>query len=185
MAKVRHGGYTKRALGPLESELMLLERVKDEVDMTKMLRPSRVVDVNIIEENENKVAEELAEDVTHESLERGGSVRQTEQHHQELVVPLVRPECRLLHIADVRTHLMISRTEVQLGKEPCTMKLIQELFHYRDGKLVLDDHGIESPIVHAEPPGAVGLVDEQYRRGECRCAQACDALTKHVGALPL
>jgi hypothetical protein len=74
-----------------------------------MCCPRRAVDENVVEEDEDETAEERPEHIVHQGLERGWRVRQAEWHHQKLVEPIVRPECRLVDVIRVHTHLMIPR----------------------------------------------------------------------------
>ena len=79
-------------------------------------------------------------------------------------MPMVRAECRLVHIFSNDADLMIARTEVQFGEEFGPVQLVQELFNDGDRKLVLDGCRIESPIIDAEALGGVLLPDQQHRR---------------------
>ena len=65
------------------------------------------------------------------------------------------------------------------------MKLIDELFHHRDRKFIFHRGVVERPVVDAEVPCRVRLLDEEYGRGEGRGAGPDDALLKHRRALSL
>jgi hypothetical protein len=76
--------------------------------------------------------------VIHEGLERGRRVAKAERHHQELVQVIVRAERRLLDVLWAHAHLVIRRSQIQLGEETCAMELVEELVHHRDQEGVLD-----------------------------------------------
>jgi hypothetical protein len=55
--------------------------------------------------------------VVHQGLEGRRRVGEAERHHQELEVAMVSMEHRLLDVVRVHAHLMIARTQVELGEE--------------------------------------------------------------------
>jgi len=50
-------------------------------------------------------------------LERGQSIGETERHHNELKVPVMRLEHCLLYIVRVDTHLVVASAHIKLGEE--------------------------------------------------------------------
>lgn len=70
MSQISHGFLPKRTLGALEKQLMCVHSLQDELDMTKVIRPGRVVDQDIIKEHKHKPAKIGTKDVVHECLER-------------------------------------------------------------------------------------------------------------------
>ena len=98
MAELGHRGGPKRAFGMLEVETVGAESVEDDADVLQVLRPRGAIYQDIIEKHQHEPAEIWAEDVVHQCLESGRSVGEAKRHHQELVVPLVCPECRLADV---------------------------------------------------------------------------------------
>lgn len=117
---------------------------------------------------------------SHETLERGQPIAQPERHHQELKMIVVGVECRLFDVIGVHANFVV----VELGEELGAMELVEFIDH-RDRVLVFHCLLVESAVVHAEAPGVVGLLHQQYRRGERRHARPDDALGEHGGALAL
>jgi hypothetical protein len=93
--------------------------VEDDGDVLKVLRPRGAVDKNIIKENEQKPTQVGVEDVVHQSLEGRRGVGEAKRHHQELEVAMMSPKRRLGDIIRVHPHLVVARTEVELGEEAC------------------------------------------------------------------
>ena len=69
-------------------------------------------------------------------------------------------ERRLVHILRPHPHLVVPGPEVQLGEELGTTELV----NHRDRKSVLDGERIERPVIDAETPRTVRLLDEEDRR---------------------
>lgn len=105
--------------------------------------------------------EEQPHDIVHKCLEGSRRVAQGKRHDEELVEIIVSPERCLVHISGVHAHLVIARAEIELREQLGTMQLIEVLVDNRDGKSVLHRYGVEGPLVYAETPGAVDLLDHQ------------------------
>jgi hypothetical protein len=71
------------------------------------------------------------------------------------------PERRLRDVAKVHAHLMVARPKIQLSEEASTMQFIQEFFDHWNWEFVLDGYCVEGPVVDAEPPRTIGLLDQQ------------------------
>ena len=98
---------------------------------------------------------------------------------------MVRPERRFGDVVGVHPHLVVARTQIELGEEASPKELIQELEYHRDGELVLGRLGVEGAVVNAETPSVVRLPDKEHRRRERRGTRSDDALGKHGLDLPL
>ena len=117
-----------------------------------MFRPRVAVDEDVVEENQNKAAEEGPEYLVHKRLECRRCVRQAERHHQELVESFMGAERRLMHIIWVHPHLMIAGTEVKLGEEACAAEFIEKFIRHRDRELIFHRLGVQLTVVHAKAP---------------------------------
>jgi hypothetical protein len=127
-----------------------------------VLGPAATVNQDIIKEDEYKPAKEGPQDFVHQGLERGQGIRQAKRHDQEFKQALMRAEHCFVNVVSVHEHLVVARPEIKLGEESRAMKLIQELLHNRSRKLILDRLTVECPVVDAESPGAVRLLDQEH-----------------------
>jgi len=60
--------------------------------------------------------EEGPKNIVHQRLKGGRRIAQTKGHDQELEVPVVRAERRLVDVLGVHAHLVVARAKVQLGE---------------------------------------------------------------------
>ena len=58
-----------------------------------------------------------AEHVVHQSLESSRCVGKAERHDQELKMAMVSAERHLGDVVGVHPHLMVARTQIELGEE--------------------------------------------------------------------
>ena len=120
--------------------------------MAQVVRPCGAVDEDVIEKHKDEPAEEDAQNVVHERLERRWGIAQPERHHKELVEAVMCAERRLGDVVGVHADLVVARTKVQLGEEPGTVQLVQQLVDHRDRVRILDGDGVEGSVVDAEAP---------------------------------
>jgi len=115
VAEVGNGVDAEGALGTLDEEAVL---AKDEdcTEVTEMVRPSGAVNQNIIEKDEDELAEKLEEDVVQQRLKRRRRVAQPERHDEELVEAIMGAERRLVDVRGPHANLMVARAEVELGE---------------------------------------------------------------------
>ncbi len=85
MAEVGDRGGAEGALSVLDEEVVSAELGEDGTKVTEMVRPCLAVDQNVVKKDKDELAQEGAEDVVHEGLERGRGVAESERHHQELI----------------------------------------------------------------------------------------------------
>lgn len=99
------------------------------------------------------------EHIIHERLERSWRVGETERHYEKFEVVVVGSEGCLLNVGGVHVHLMVPQAQVYLGEELGAMELIEELVDHWDQELVLGHLIVERPVVDAEMPVHVCLLD--------------------------
>jgi hypothetical protein len=92
----------------------------------------------IIKEHQYKFPQKWREDAIHEVLKCGRSIAEAERHYCVLIMPLVCGEGSFGDIFWLHSDLMVARSQVQLGKDFCTMKLIQQVLNHWNGELVFD-----------------------------------------------
>jgi hypothetical protein len=71
VAQVGHLLSAKGALALLECEPVVTQHLEHGANVLQVLGPCRVVDEDVVEEDEDEAAQELVEDVVHECLEAG------------------------------------------------------------------------------------------------------------------
>ncbi len=71
-------------------------------------------------------------------------------------------EGSLVLVVRVDLHLPVSSLEVDLGEVP-SPESIQKVIDAGDRELVRPTDGIQPPIVHTEPPGAIWLGGQDHR----------------------
>ena len=98
---------------------------------------------------------------------------------------VVSAKHRLVDVANVHAHLVITVAEVELGKEHCTLEFAQQLVDDGDREHVADGLRVEHAVVDADVLGSIFLADEEDGRRERECIQANDALLEHVRTLSL
>jgi hypothetical protein len=82
------------------------EGVEDEADVLQVFGPRRAVNQNVIQKHQNELAEIRSENIVHERLECGQGIGEAKGHHQELVVPLVSAERRIVDVVRVHPNLV-------------------------------------------------------------------------------
>jgi hypothetical protein len=147
---------------------MLLQLGEYKMDVAEVLRPGTTVNQYVVEEDEDKPAEEGSENIVHKCLKRRRRVRQAERHDEELEEALVRAECCLLHVVVIHPDLVVAGAQIKLGEEDCTLKFIEELFHHWNWVLVFDRLVVQGTVVHAHVPRAVALLHQDHQRRERR-----------------
>ena len=134
------------------------------MEVSQVIRPGLTVDENVIKKDKYKSTQVRPEDVVHEGLERRRRVAEAKWHDEELVEAVMRAEHRLVDILRPHPDLVVPGPQVQLGEETRAVELVEQLVHDRDGEGILDCERVQRPLVDAEPPRAVRLFDEEYRR---------------------
>jgi hypothetical protein len=76
------------------------------------------------------------------------SIGESKRHNQVLIQSVPGRKGSLRNIFQTDLDLMITRTEIDLGKDSCTGKLIKENVDAGQWILVLDDDGIQGPVVN-------------------------------------
>jgi hypothetical protein len=94
-------------------------------------------------------------------------------------------ERHFVYVLRAHAYLVVPGSEVQLGEELGTMELVEELVNHRDRESILDGEHVQRPVVDAEVPRTVGLLDEEDGRREQRVAAADNPLLQRGGTLPL
>ena len=59
---------------------------------------------------------------------------------------------------------MVSGPQIDLGEDPGSVQLVEQILDLRERILVLDGHFIQLTVVHTHAYGSVSLVDEENWR---------------------
>ncbi|GBG61680.1 hypothetical protein CBR_g23196 [Chara braunii] len=115
VAEVFDARSGKRKFAELGVEFLLSEDREDLANMLEVGLEGGAKDEDIVKIHDDTDFEEVTEDVIHGGLECGGGIGESERHYEELIVPELRAECRLVGVlAD--TDLVEATTKVNLGE---------------------------------------------------------------------
>jgi hypothetical protein len=92
--------------------------------MDLVLIQGGAVNEYIIKKHQYKFSQKLRKDAIHEVLKCGRSIAEAKRHYCVFIMPLVCGEGSLGDIFWLHSDLMVARSQVQLGEDFCTMKLI-------------------------------------------------------------
>jgi hypothetical protein len=110
----------------LDIELMVTKSLQNNSKMLRMLFFTLGIDQDIINEDHDKLVQLRHEYGVHQVHEMCRSIGESKRHNQILVQPIPGREGSLRNIFHTDLDLMITRTEIDLGKDSCTGKLIKE-----------------------------------------------------------
>ena len=99
-------------------------------------------------------------DETHEYYQR---IRQSEGHHRELKVPILRPERCLRDTYLPNPRVMVTLAKVYLRVDSRSPQLIEEIINPRQWVPILDRNPVQLLVVNAQSKGLVLLLCKQSR----------------------
>jgi hypothetical protein len=118
------------------------------------------VDQDIINEDHDKLVQLRHEYGVHQVHELCRSIGESKRHNQILVQPVPSGEGSLRNIFQTDLDLMITRMEIDLGKDFSTGKLIKENVNAGQWIFVLHGDGIQRSVVNTYPQGLTFLLHE-------------------------
>jgi hypothetical protein len=116
--------------------------------MLRMLLFTLRVDQDVINEDHDKLVQLCHEYGVHQVHEMCRSIGESKRHNQILVQPVPGGEGSLRNIFRIDLDLMITRMEIDLGKDFSTDKLIKENVDAGQWIFVLDRDGIQGSVVN-------------------------------------
>jgi hypothetical protein len=149
MSKKRNFLQPKSTLAELSIELMVPKSLQNNAEMPRMLFFTFGIDQDVVNEDNDKLMQLRHEYEVHQAHEMCGSIGESKRHNQVLVQSIPGREGSLRDIFRTDLDLIITQTEIDLGKDPCTGKLIKENVDAGQCILVLDRDGIQRPVVNA------------------------------------
>src|SRR6184192_2369046 len=170
MTQVFDRFFEEFALGHVPIHLVLAEDFEDLADVVDMLLVISAVNEDIIDVDNHTDVQQRFQDVLDQRLESSWGIRESEGHNLVLIVTISCTKSRFLDVIFVNTDLIVSPTKVDLGKNLCTLKSVNEVVNEGDGKSVLLGDLVKGPIVNAHAQLPILLLDENDRSAIGRCA---------------
>ena len=127
-----------------------------------MVFESTAVHKNVVEENQSTLTQQRVESGIHGALEGIWCAGQSEGHDSKLKLTPMCLECCFMFFTGCQTNLIKASPEIQARKPAGVVQLVQQLIHYWNRKFTLDSQGVEHPVVNAEPPRTIFLVDQEH-----------------------
>jgi hypothetical protein len=135
-------------LTELDIELMVSKLLQNNPEILRMLFFTLGIDQDVVNEDHEKLVQLRHEYEVHQVHEMCKSIGESKRHNQILIQPVPGREGGLKDIFRTDLDLMITRTEIDLRKDPDTGKLIKENIDAGQWILVLDGDNIQGPIVN-------------------------------------
>jgi hypothetical protein len=126
---------------------MVLKLLQNNSEMLRMLFFTLGIDQDVVNEDHDKLVQLWHEHGVHPVHEMCRSIGESKRHNQILIQPVPGREGSLRDIFRMDLDLMMTRTEINLGKDSCTGKLIKENVDAGQQILVLDGDGIQRLVV--------------------------------------
>ena len=106
---------------------------------------------------------ESSEDVVHYSLEGGGTVGHSEEHHKRLKEAAVGVEGHFPFIFGLDTYVIETPSDIKFCEVPGSTELEDEFRNEREEVPVLDSYGVQCAIVLDQPERTIFLLNEEHR----------------------
>jgi hypothetical protein len=106
----------------------------------------------------------MMEDMIHETLEGGGSITQTKEHDQKLIVVLISSKGSLTNVCLFHIDLVVSRMKIKFSKELGTTQFIQDIINERNGKFFFNGEFVEGTKIRKHVQRTFFLHDHYHRR---------------------
>jgi hypothetical protein len=148
MSKKRNFLQPESTFTEVEIELMVSKSLQNKLEMLHMLLFTLGIDQDVINEDHDKLVQLCHEYGVHQVHEMCRSIGESKRHNQILVQPVPIGEGSLRDIFRTDFDLMITRTEIDIGKDFSTDKLIKKNVDAGQRILVLDGDGIQRLVVH-------------------------------------
>ena len=111
----------------------------------------------------NTFSYEGSEDVIHHSLEGGGTVGHSKEHHERFKEAAVGAEGHFPFISRLDAYIIETLVNIKFCEVPGSVELGDKLGDEREGVPVLDSYGIQRAIVLDQPERTIFLLNEEHR----------------------
>jgi hypothetical protein len=130
------------------AELMVPKSLQNNVEMLHMLFFALGIVQDVINEDDDKLVQLQHEYGVHQVYEMCRSIGESKRHNKILIQPIPGEESGLRNVFRIDLDFMITRMKIDLGKEFCTDKLIENNVDVGQWIFVLDSDNIQRPVVH-------------------------------------
>jgi hypothetical protein len=129
-------------------ELMVLNSLQNNSEMSRMLFLSLGVGEDVVNEYHNKLVQLRHEYGVHQVHEICRSIGESKRHNQILIQLIPGGEGSLRDVFWADHDLMITQTKIDLGKDLCTDKLIEKNVDVGQCIFILDSDSIQGPVIN-------------------------------------
>jgi hypothetical protein len=130
------------------SEMMVLKSLQNNSEMMRMLLFTLGIDQDVVNEDHDKLVQLQHEYEVHQVHEMCRSIGESKRHNKILVQLAPGGEGSLRDIFQTDLDLMITRMEIDHGKDFSTGKLIKENVDAGQWIFILDGDGIQRSVVN-------------------------------------
>ena len=116
-------------------------------------------------DDEPSLSDHISEGVIHESLECSRGVIKTEEHDRGFKEPLVDDESHLPLVSVLNANIVVSPSNVKLGKVPGIFEFVDKVRDEGEGVCVVDGMLIQIAVILAGAEFPILLFDEEERGG--------------------
>ena len=111
------------------------------------------------------LGDHISEGVIHESLECSRGVVKTEEHDCGFKEPLVGDESRLPLVSVLNTNIVVSPSNIKLGKVPGIFEFVNKVRDEGEGVCVTDGMLVQIAVILAGAEFPILLFDKEERGG--------------------
>ena len=143
---------------------MLHQYLQDSLDYSFVFLFHLRKDQNVVQVHYyNPFSYEGSEDVVHHSLEGGGTVGHSKDHHERFKEAAVGVEGRSTFISRLDAYVIETPADIQFCEVSGSVELRDEFRDKREGVPVLDSHGVQCAIVLDQLERTIFLLNEEHR----------------------
>ena len=143
---------------------MLCQYLQDPSDHSFVFLFCLCKDQNVIQVHYyNPFSYESSEDVIHHSLEGGGTVGHSEEHHKRFKVAAVGAEGRFSFISGLDAYVIETPVDVKFREVPGSVELGDKFGDEREEVPVLDSYNVQCAIVLDQLERTIFLLNKEHR----------------------
>jgi hypothetical protein len=151
---------------------MISQTLKDNSKVFGVFFLALGIDENIIDKDHDKFVELRHKHGVREVHEVGWGIRETKEHHQELVKTITSGESGFRNVTRSNLDLVITRTKVNLREDFGSSQLIKKNIDSGKRVFVLDGDCIERWVIYTHSQATIFLLDKEKRATPTRRARA-------------
>ena len=148
MTQILNSIFVEVTLAQFCIQLMLPEQLQCQSQMLFMLFLILRINKNVIKENKKKLVQILVEDIVHKAHKCSWCICKIKWYHYKLIMPIPCPEGCLMNLFVLDPHLMVIRSQVNLGKYLCSSHLIKEVINPRKRIFILHSNLVQLSVIN-------------------------------------